>query len=240
MYSFFSFTRGEWIASVFLLFAAISLLLFGHFYQYHAENKFDIVRFEEKITLFMEEEQRYNDSLAKARSSWQNRRQYSQREHTQYSKYQSLDSGNMQKWSVSDKYAIVKVNLNNCDISEIMRVPLFGEKRAAKLIEYREKLGGFYSLEQIKEVYILQSISLEHLEKYFTVNKQKIKKIAINKATYDELIAHPYFDAYLTKSILYYRQKSGYIRNMEEFKQATNVYQELLEKMESYLSFEVE
>ena len=121
-----------------------------------------------------------------------------------------------------------------------MKIPLFGSKRAIKLVEYREKLGGFHSLEQIQEVYILQSITLEHLEKYFTVNKRNIRKIAINSVGYEELIAHPYFDAYLTKSILYYRQKHGYIRNIEEFRQATNVYQELLDKIEPYLSFEIE
>jgi len=240
MYSFFNFTRGEWVASLFLLFAATSLLLFNRFYQYHTKNYFDIEQFEQQVALFVEAEQKYNDSLAEAREAWQKRRQYPQREYTRYSGYQPLDSGQMQKWSISEKYAIVKINLNSCDTTDVMKIPLFGSKRAAKLIEYREKLGGFHSLEQVKEVYILQTITLEHLEKYFTVNKRNIQKIAINSTRYEELIAHPYFDAYLTKSILYYRQKHGYIRNIEEFRQATNVYQELLDKIEPYLSFEVE
>ena len=240
MYSFFNFTRGEWAVSVFLFIVSVSLLLFGRFYKYHTEKQFDVKQFEQTISLFMEAEQRYSDSLSEARANWQKQRQYLPKEHIQHSKYHSLDSGRMQKWDISQKYAIVKVNLNSCDTSEVMKIPLFGAKRAAKLIEYREKLGGFYSLEQIKEVYILQNITLEHLEKYFTVNKQDIRTIAINTATYEELIAHPYFDAYLTKSILYYRQKNGTIRNIEEFKQATNVYQELLEKVEPYLSFKVE
>ena len=238
MYSFFNFTRGEWAASIFLLLTVTGLFLFGHFYRYRSDDHFDVERFEQKIAQFMETEQRYNDSVAEARATWQKQRQYPHREYAQYSKYQLLDSGKMEKWKISEKYTIVKVNLNNCDTSEMMKIPLFGAKRAAKLVEYREKLGGFHSLEQVKEVYILQSITLEHLEKYFTVNKQSIRKIAINNATYEELIAHPYFDAYLTKSILYYRQKNGYIRNIEEFRQATNVYQELLEKIEPYLSFE--
>ena len=236
MHFFSNFTRGEWSASVFLLLTTIGLLLFGRFYQYQTKKHFNTERFEQLITEFTEKEQQYNDSLTEARTA-QKRRQYSPKEYPQYSGYKSLDSGKMQKWNVSEKYAIVKVKLNNCDTAEVMRVPLFGAKRAAKLIEYREKLGGFYSLEQIREVYILQSITVEHLEKYFIVNRENIRKIAINTATYEELIMHPYFDAYLTKSILYYRQKHGSIRNIEEFKQATNVYQELLEKVEPYLSF---
>jgi len=238
MYSFFNFTRGEWAASLFLLLVSTGFLLFGRFYKSHTENQFDVEKFEQKIAQFMEEEQKYNDSIAEARAAWQNRRQYTQREYAQYPKYQSLDTGQMQKWKISEKYAIVKVNLNSCDTAEVMRIPLFAEKRAAKLVEYREQLGGFYSLDQIKEVYILQNITLEHLDKYFTINRENIRKIGINNATYEELIAHPYFDAYLTKSILYYRQKNGYINDIEEFRKATNVYQELLDKIEPYLSFE--
>ena len=240
MYSFFNFTRGEWATSAFLILATVGLLLFGQFFQYRAKTQFDVNQFEQKIAQFLEDEKKYNDSVTEAKTAWQKQRQYTPREYTQYSKYQSLDTGNMQKWRISEKYAIEKVSLNSCDTTEVMRIPLFGSKRAAKLVEYREQLGGFYSLEQIKEVYILQSITLEHLEKYFTVNRKNLKKIAINKAGYEEMIVHPYFDAYLTKSILYYRQKNGYIRDLEEFRQATNVYQELLEKIEPYLSFEEE
>ena len=240
MYSFFNFTRGEWGVSVFLLMSVAGLLLFGRFYQYHAENHFNTEQFEQEIAQLMEKEKRYHDSLAEVNEGWQKHRQYTPRKYTQSSGYQPLDSGKMQKWNISEKYAIVKIDLNSCDTSEVMKIPLFGAKRAAKLIEYREKLGGFYSLEQVKEVYILQSITSAHLEKYFTINRQNIRKILINSATYEELKAHPYFDAYLAKSILYYRKKNGYIRDIEEFKQATNLYQELLEKVEPYLSFEIE
>jgi DNA uptake protein ComE-like DNA-binding protein len=240
MYSFFNFTRGEWAISIFLLFVTVGLLLFGHFYQYQTKNHFNIERFEQVIAQFTEEEQRYNDSLEEVKKVWQKRQPYTPQKYMQYSGYQSLDSGKMQKWNISEKYTIVKINLNSCDTLEMMKVPLFGRKRATKLIEYREKLGGFHSLQQIREVYILQNITLEHLEKYFMVNSQDIRKITINTATYEELMKHPYFDAYLTKSILYYRKKNLYIRNIEEFKQATNLYQELLEKVEPYLSFDIE
>ena len=118
-----------------------------------------------------------------------------------------------------------------------MRIPGFGSKRAQKIVEYRDKLGGFYNLSQLKEIYILQNINLEHIEKYFTANRQLIRKININQCDYKTLIAHPYFDSYLTKTILNYRQKNGAIRDMAQLRDITHIYAELEEKLKWYVEF---
>ena len=136
------------------------------------------------------------------------------------------------------RYAVAKVELNDCDTSDIMRIPQFGAKRAQKLVEYRRKLGGFHSFEQLHEIYVLQSMDVRHLEKYFTIDVQKIRKIHVNRATYQQLVAHPYFDAYLAKTILQYREKNGKIQNITEFKQITHAYPELIDKLRPYLSFD--
>ena len=135
-------------------------------------------------------------------------------------------------------YAIQKVELNHCDTFAIMAVPQFGSKRAAKMVEYRDKLGGFYAYSQIREVYILQNRKDDFLAKYFTIDCSLIRKIEVNKATYKEMIRHPYFDAYLVKTILNYRQKNGAIKSAEEFRQVTHAYPELMEKLTPYLSFD--
>jgi DNA uptake protein ComE-like DNA-binding protein len=99
-------------------------------------------------------------------------------------------------------------------------------------------LGGFHSFEQLAEVYILQNITTEHWAKYFFIDTKDIRKLQINSTTYKELITHPYFDAYLTKTILNYRQKNGIIANIAQFKEITKAYPELITKIEPYLSFE--
>ena len=134
-------------------------------------------------------------------------------------------------------YDIVKLDLNRCDTSDIVVVPLFGSKRAARLVEYRERLGGFYSLAQVREVYVLQDMDISHMEKYFYVNSGDVRKININTATYKEMVSHPYFDAYLTKTILHYREQHGAIHSLEELQQVTHAYPELMEKLRHYVVF---
>ena len=129
------------------------------------------------------------------------------------------------------------MELKRADTSDIMRIPQFGSKRAQKIVEYRDKLGGFYSLAQLQEIYILQNINLEYVEKYFTADCKLIRKIDINQCDYKTLVSHPYFDSYLTKTILYYRQKNGPIRDMSQLRDITHIYAELEEKLQWYIEF---
>ena len=68
-------------------------------------------------------------------------------------------------------------------------------------------------------------------------NKQNIKKLNINTASYQELVSHPYIDAYLTKLIVHHRNRNGPIHNIEELQQITHAYPELVEKLRPYLVF---
>jgi DNA uptake protein ComE-like DNA-binding protein len=86
-------------------------------------------------------------------------------------------------------------------------------------------------------VYVLQNIEVEFLKKYFTLDVSLIRKININTASYKELVAHPYFDSYLSKLIINYREKNGNITSMDEVQKATNAYQELIEKIKHYIEF---
>lgn len=136
------------------------------------------------------------------------------------------------------EYAIVKIDLNHCDTSDIKSIPMFGSARAKKVIEYRDQLGGFHSVQQLKEIYILQELDTDFLDQYFFVQSNDYQKIKINSISYNELKNHPYFDAYLAKQVIKYREKTGHISSMEELQKATNAYASLIEKMKPYISFD--
>jgi DNA uptake protein ComE-like DNA-binding protein len=234
----FNFTRGEWIAAI-LLFLLMSIqLMFSVLYEARPAKPEDYTEFKELVTQFEARLQFVEDSIENARKEkyannyQQNRKSYYGYDTSRYKKNTTFE-----KQEKKPQYTIVKLELNRCDTSEIVVVPQFGSKRAQKLVEYREKLGGFYAFEQVKEVFILQNIEVEFLKKYFTLDISLIRKININTATYKELVTHPYLDSYLTKTIINYRDKVGKFTSMEEIQQATNAYQELVEKLRHYIDF---
>jgi DNA uptake protein ComE-like DNA-binding protein len=233
-----NFTRGEWIAATILLLFIILQLLFSFLYEGRPSPPVDFTEFKELVAQFEARQQFVEDSIENARKEfYANRYQQNRRNYYSYDTSRFKNSSSFEKQEKKPQYTINKLELNLCDTAEIVVVPQFGSKRAQKLVEYREKLGGFYAFEQVKEVFILQNIEVEFLKKYFTLNVSLIKKININTATYKELVVHPYIDSYLAKLIINHREKRGNFTSMEEVQKATNAYQELIEKLQNYIEF---
>ncbi|MBO7491979.1 MAG: helix-hairpin-helix domain-containing protein [Bacteroidales bacterium] len=225
----FNFTKGEWIGAMALAFLTLSSYLIYYLYDGREKPRYDFSAFEAEIVAFEEEQACLADSVAAARTQG---RTY-ERPHYTWGDTNPRNG----KYERKPMYEIVRLDLNRCDTDAIKTVPQFGSKRAAKLVEYRDKLGGFYSFEQLKEVYVLQSIDTALLRKHFFIRPDDVRKININAATYKELIQHPYFDAYLTKTILAYRGKNGQIKNLQELQQITHAYPELIERLQHYVVF---
>lgn len=223
----FHFTRGEWAAALFLLTVMTASNVFYFVGDISPKPSCDVRQYEALFQRFAEAQRRQDDSAAAARM-----RQYGDRP--------SIRSDTVSPLKPLDRkpmYDVVKIDLNSCDTDALIVVPQFGSKRAAKLVEYREKLGGFHSFSQLQEVYVLQNIDTVKLKTYLYIGDRGVRKLKVNKADYAELVAHPYIDAYFTKLILRHRGKNGPIRSLEELQQVTHAYPELIEKLRPYLDF---
>jgi len=88
------------------------------------------------------------------------------------------------------RYSIIDVN--TADTTAFISLPGIGNKLAARIVTFREKLGGFYSVEQIGETYGLPDSTFQKIKQYLKLDNASVKKININTATVDEMKAHPY------------------------------------------------
>ncbi len=244
-------SRGDFLATVTLLLLIIAGLAFNFFYDKDAPSDADFSDFQSVVSEFYEQQAYLADSAAAAKAArdsayqyryshkrWpQQRHFWNHREREYDTARRRTDTTHFSPIPQRRNYHLVKVELNSCDTSDIVRIPGFGSKRAQKIVDYRQKLGGFYSFEQLREIYILQNIDIAYCEKYFIIDETRIRRININTATYKELLAHPYFDAYLAKTITQYRARSGKIHNLEEFQKITHAYPELITQLKHYLRF---
>ncbi len=222
-----NFTRGEWVAALVLLALVLASYLVYYLYDTKSPPPLDYARYEAAFDSFNNQQAALRDS---AENAWKQR--YERRPYVR-----GDTNSKFKKTPKAPLYDIVKVDLNRCDTNDIVVVPQFGSKRAARLVEYRDRLGGFYSLNQIREVYVLQDIDMQLVEKYFYLGPSEVRKININTASYKELVSHPYFDAYLTKVILNYRGKNGNITSFEQLQSITHAYPELMDKLKHYVVF---
>jgi competence protein ComEA len=105
------------------------------------------------------------------------------------------------------KEQILRININTADAGELKKLKGIGEKLSARIVRYREKLGGFYSIEQIKEVYGIKPETYKSIKSHIYC-KGRIKKINVNKATFKELVRHPYLSYKEVKEIFKFRDKN--------------------------------
>lgn len=112
----------------------------------------------------------------------------------------------------------ILVELNTVDSLNLVKVPGIGGYRAKKILELRNKLGGFTDYDQLKLIYGFNDSLIETIKPYITINPNIIKKININQANIKDMARHPYIGYNLSISIYNYRQNHGDYKYLEELK----------------------
>ena len=128
-----------------------------------------------------------------------------------------------------------KLELNAADSLLLRTVPGIGAKVAREIVRYRERLGGFVSLDQLLEVRYMDSTRYLQVVSYLSVDTLRLRKIDVNRADIAELRRHPYIDYYLAKTIVLQRERSGHYTSLEQLRTATRVYPELYARLRPYL-----
>jgi DNA uptake protein ComE-like DNA-binding protein len=118
--------------------------------------------------------------------------------------------------STKESFKPVAFDLNRADTNDLKKLKGIGSKLSARIIKYRDMVGGFYSENQVKEVFGLDSIVLDEILKFGTVNNPSLKKIKINEVTNEEF-KHYYIRPYIAKSIIAYRQQHGNFTSKKDF-----------------------
>ncbi len=127
-----------------------------------------------------------------------------------------------------------KIELNSTDSAKLEKLPFIGPVLSARIVKYRNKLGGFYDIEQLKEVYGLKEETFEKIKDKVYADTSLIIKLDLNNATELELRKHPYIGKYKASLILKYRKFKGHICSLEELSQ-NSIFSDIeLEKLRFY------
>jgi len=117
-------------------------------------------------------------------------------------------------YSEVDKYEnkiieYLSIDLNLATKEKLILVSGIGPSIAKGILKYRDILGGYVKLEQLKEVYHIDSAKYENIKNNFTLNTDSINRININTADYYILKRHPYISKQNAYEIVQYRNQKG-------------------------------
>ncbi len=133
------------------------------------------------------------------------------------------------------KYTPAVIDINTADTSAFIALPGIGSKLAQRIVNFREKLGGFYKIEQLGEIYGLPDSTFQKIKPRLTANNSAVKQFNINTAAADELRQHPYIRYNLANAIVQYRSQHGNFNTVEDIKKIMMVTEEIYSKAAPYL-----
>lgn len=128
------------------------------------------------------------------------------------------------------------IDINTADTTALIALPGIGSKLSQRIINFRDKLGGFHSVEQVGETFGLPDSTFQKIKKRLVVKTASVKRINVNKATVDELKAHPYIRYAIGNAIVQYRNQHGNFSSVDELKKIMAVTEEVYSKALPYLS----
>jgi competence protein ComEA len=136
-----------------------------------------------------------------------------------------------------DPAVILRLNINRCDSADLEVLPGIGPVLSVRIIKYRELLGGYVSVSQLKEVYGIPDSVYRVISGMISIDSTAVRKININSAGFRELDRHPYLERYDVQAILKYRELKGRIEGMNELKTNNILKGEKATRIIPYLLF---
>lgn len=130
------------------------------------------------------------------------------------------------------------IDINDADSGSFVRLPGIGARLSQRIINYREKLGGFYSADQVAETFGLPDSTYRKIRPSLNIGEKPVNQININTATLDELKAHPYIRYHLANSIVQYRQQHGIYGSIGDIRHIMLVNDSIYKKVSPYLAVE--
>jgi DNA uptake protein ComE-like DNA-binding protein len=185
----------------------------------------DFAKFSREIRDFETSWQKASDSDSIARSE----------RYKNYIKRYGQLPGDSLKVKLMPAKPIVMVELNSADTFDLQQLRGIGPGFARRIVNYRERLRGFWEKKQVLEVFGMDTARYQLIEKNLLVNRDSIHPIDLNTVTFKELMRHPYFPFATTKGIMIYRQKNKTFKSIEELKNIPGISDSLFRKMIIYL-----
>lgn len=87
----------------------------------------------------------------------------------------------------------ISVELNSTDSASLVKIHGIGPYYASKILRYRQRLGGYYSVKQLKELHMTY-FNVDSAGETFTVNPTLIQKSDLDSMSFKAILRHPYLE----------------------------------------------
>ena len=129
------------------------------------------------------------------------------------------------------------IELNSADTSSLKMIPKIGSGYANRIVKYRDALGGYININQLKEVWGMDDYLYNDILPYLTF-KPSCKRLKINEVSFKELNKHPYINYKQAQVIIDIRDRKGNITSINRLSLLDEFSDADIERLKPYLSFD--
>lgn len=141
-------------------------------------------------------------------------------------------SDHSDQYNIKQKDSFSKQNINLASIEDLDKLPLIGEGRAKAIISYRDKLGGFISIDQLLELKCIPDSVFQVLQSHIFTDGKINRALNINA----DSLFHPYLPKSFAKMIVSYRQQHGNYQRIEDLRILPLYDDKIIRKIASYIT----
>ncbi len=132
---------------------------------------------------------------------------------------------------------IPHVELNTVDSATLVELPQIGPYFAMRIVEHRERLGGYVDKEQLREVKGIDSTRFDIISPYIEIETVALLTIDVNRDDFKTLLHHPYLSYEQVKRIFRQREQRGMIKNWAQLEALLQEEGEVNPLLERYVKY---
>ena len=125
------------------------------------------------------------------------------------------------------------VDIGSADTTQLKLIPGIASKRAARIVAYRQSLGGFVSKEQAMEATEMPDTVL----RYMSLTPQPVRKLNVNRLSVQQMMKHPYLSFYQAKAIFEYRRNKGDLQSIADLEHLDAFRPSDIDRLRPYIEF---
>lgn len=131
-------------------------------------------------------------------------------------------------------FIIPKIDIQVATERDLISIKGIGVKYAKRIVKYREILGGYFSINQLGEVYGIDSLLLASISSQIICSSNNLELIDFNKGGYNDLYKHPYISKKEAMQVIIARSQNGEINLLD----LHDIFSDIkLEKVKKYIKW---
>jgi len=130
---------------------------------------------------------------------------------------------------------VQSIDINKADSSDFISLPGIGARLAARILLFRDRLGGFHSTNQIAETYGLSDSTYRSIQQFLLCEEPALQKININTADVSILKQHPYIRWNIANAIVQFREQHGRYVQVNDLLKINIITEEVYNKLAPYI-----